>query len=167
MSSFIEIVADAITCYFSLLSGKNEKNEVLENDRLHPNVIENITSRDDGIQILRDIDVDILSDIKQNVPFAPTPCKKNVGMEWCREKGEFIYLNDTNRSEQVLNRIRDLNAEEQEKSECLSESSNISDLTTVVCAGSHSEPSSISFQDIDDDVNDSLFLRNVWSASKL
>ena len=167
MASFIEVVADAITCYFSLLSGKNEKNELLENDRLHSEVVENIMSREDGIQILRDIDVDILSDIKQNIPFAPTPCKKNVGMEWCEEKRDFIYLNDTNSSESILNRIRDLNTEEQEKIECLSEISDISDLTTVVCVGSHSDPSSISFQDIEDDINDSLFLKNVWNTSKL
>ena len=169
MLSLIEVVADAITSYFSVFRRENHENDTVENDTLYPDVIvEKITNREDRIQVLKDADVDnILSDIKQYVPFAPVPHKTNLGIEWCKEKSDFIYLNDTVSSEDLLNRIRVSNTKEQETNRCLSENSNISELTTDVCVGSLSEPPGMSFEDIGDDMNDSFFLKNVWNTSKL
>jgi hypothetical protein len=147
---------------------ENHENDIVENDTLYPDVIvEKITNREDRIQILKDVDVDILSDIKQHVPFTPVPRKTNLGMEWCKEKIDFIHLNDTASSEDLLNHIRVLNTKEQDTNKCLSENSNISELTTDVCVGSLSEPPGMSFEDIEDDMNDSLFLKNVWNTSRL
>jgi hypothetical protein len=168
MSSLIEVVAYAITSYFSVFRRENHENETVKNDTLYPDVIvEKNTNREDRIQILKDADVDILSDIKQYVPFASAPRKTNLDIEWCKEKNDFIYLNDTTDSEDLLNRIRILNTKEQETNKCLSENSNVSELTTDVCVGSLSEPPGMLFEDIGDDMNDSLFLKNVWNTSKI
>ena len=110
--------------------------------------------------------MDIVDDIKQRVPFAPVPSRENMGMQWCVEKQEFIYLKDTNSSEDFLNRIREINIEEQ-KEEHVSEDSNISEITTDACVGSPSDPPGLSFEDIGEDMNDSLFVKNVWTSCKL
>ena len=166
MSSFIQAVTKAITSYFSLFDSDDNEDKNIESDMLYPVDIENVTNRNDGIQVLKESDVDIVDDIKQRVPFAPVPSRENMGMQWCVEKQEFIYLKDTNSSEDFLNRIREINIEEQ-KEEHVSEDSNISEITTDACVGSPSDPPGLSFEDIGEDMNDSLFVKNVWANCKL
>ena len=49
----------------------------------------------------------------------------------------------------------------------MSEDSNISEITTDACVGSPSDPPGLSFEDIGEDMNDSLFVKNVWTSCKL
>ena len=148
---------------FSLFDSDDNEDKNIESDMLYPVDIENVTNRNDGIQVLKESDVGIVDDIKQRVPFAPVPSKYGYAMV-CWETG--VYLPERYKQLGRFFKPYPRNKYRRTKEEHV-EDSNISEITTDACVGSPCDPPGLSFEDIGEDMNDSLFVKNVWASCKL